>query len=73
MTTTEVARTAYIERERQFVQVHISRANLGGTYKGANVGTSPAYGCSAQIVEVAVDLEAGKAKLPFNSYRCKIF
>ena len=33
---------------------------LGGSYKGAAVGTSPAYGCSAQVVEVDVDLETGK-------------
>jgi 4-hydroxybenzoyl-CoA reductase subunit alpha len=33
---------------------------LGGSYKGAAVGTSPAYGCSAQIVEVTVDLETGE-------------
>ncbi|HQG51306.1 MAG TPA: hypothetical protein PKZ95_07945 [Syntrophorhabdaceae bacterium] len=46
---------------------------MGGTYKGATIGTPLAYGCSAQIVEVAVDLEAGKAKILLNSYRCKIF
>jgi len=33
---------------------------LGGKYKGATVGTSPAYGCSAQVVEVTVDEETGK-------------
>jgi 4-hydroxybenzoyl-CoA reductase alpha subunit len=33
---------------------------LGGKYKGAAVGTSPAYGCSAQVVEVSVDMETGK-------------
>jgi CO/xanthine dehydrogenase Mo-binding subunit len=33
---------------------------LGGTHKGATVGTSPAYGCSAQVVEVSVDMETGK-------------
>lgn len=32
---------------------------LGGKYKGAAVGTSPAYGCSAQVVELSVDLETG--------------
>ncbi|MDJ0762892.1 MAG: molybdopterin-dependent oxidoreductase [Myxococcota bacterium] len=32
---------------------------LGGKYKGAAVGTSPAYGCSAQIAEVTVDMETG--------------
>ena len=33
---------------------------LGGKFKGATVGTSPAYGCSAQIVEVSVDMETGQ-------------
>ena len=33
---------------------------LGGKHKGAAVGTSPAYGCSAQVVEVSVDLETGQ-------------
>jgi 4-hydroxybenzoyl-CoA reductase subunit alpha len=32
---------------------------LGGKFKGATVGTSPAYGCSAQVVEVSVDMETG--------------
>ena len=33
---------------------------LGGKFKGAAVGTSPAYGCSAQVVEVTVDQETGQ-------------
>ena len=33
---------------------------LGGKFKGAAVGTSPAYGCSAQVVELSVDLETGE-------------
>jgi len=33
---------------------------LGGKFKGAAVGTSPAYGGSAQVVEVTVDRETGK-------------
>jgi CO/xanthine dehydrogenase Mo-binding subunit len=33
---------------------------LGGSYKGAAVGTSPAYGCSAQVAEVTVDMETGE-------------
>ncbi len=32
---------------------------LGGRFKGAAVGTSPAYGCSAQVAEVSVDTETG--------------
>jgi 4-hydroxybenzoyl-CoA reductase alpha subunit len=33
--------------------------HLGGKFKGAAVGTSPAYGCSSQIANVDVDLETG--------------
>lgn len=33
---------------------------LGGKFKGAAVGTSPAYGCSAQVIEVTVDQETGQ-------------
>lgn len=36
---------------------------LGGKYKGAAVGTSPAYSFSATICEVEVDLETGKVKV----------
>jgi 4-hydroxybenzoyl-CoA reductase subunit alpha len=36
---------------------------LGGSFKGAAVGTSPAYGCSAQIAEVQVDLETGQVRV----------
>jgi len=40
----------------------ISKGSIVGTgkYKGATVGTSPAYGCSAQIAEVTVDEETGQ-------------
>ncbi|MCK9423405.1 MAG: molybdopterin-dependent oxidoreductase [Bacteroidales bacterium] len=36
---------------------------LGGKYKGAAVGTSPAYSFSATICEVEVDMETGKVKV----------
>lgn len=36
------------------------RPELGGRFKGAAVGTSPAYGCSAQVLELSVDEETGK-------------
>jgi len=36
---------------------------LGGTYKGAAVGTSPAYSFSATVCEVEVDMETGKVKI----------
>jgi len=36
---------------------------LGGKYKGAAVGTSPAYSFSASVCEVEVDMETGKVKV----------
>ena len=36
---------------------------LGGKFKGAAVGTSPAYGCSAQVAEVSVDEETGQVSV----------
>ncbi|MCP4608757.1 MAG: molybdopterin-dependent oxidoreductase, partial [Planctomycetes bacterium] len=36
---------------------------LGGSYKGAAVGTSPAYSFSAAVCEVEVDTETGKIKV----------
>jgi len=36
---------------------------LGGKYKGAAVGTSPAYSYSATVCEVEVDMETGKVKV----------
>ncbi len=36
---------------------------LGGTYKGAAVGTSPAFSFAASICEVDVDIETGKVKV----------
>ena len=36
---------------------------LGGTYKGAAVGTSPAYSFSAAVCEVAVDMATGKIRV----------
>jgi len=36
---------------------------LGGDYKGAAVGTSPAYSFSSSVCECRVDLETGKVKI----------
>ena len=36
---------------------------LGGKYKGAAVGTSPAFSFSASVCEVKVDMETGKVKV----------
>jgi 4-hydroxybenzoyl-CoA reductase subunit alpha len=36
---------------------------LGGDYKGATVGTSPAFSFGTSVCEVSVDLETGKVKI----------
>jgi 4-hydroxybenzoyl-CoA reductase subunit alpha len=36
---------------------------LGGDYKGAVVGTSPAYSFGASVCEVSVDMETGKVRI----------
>jgi len=42
---------------------------LGGDYKGAAVGTSPAFSFGTSVCEVAVDLETGKVKIErFTDY-----
>jgi 4-hydroxybenzoyl-CoA reductase subunit alpha len=42
---------------------------LGGNYKGAAVGTSPAYSFSSSVCECRVDLETGKIKIDrFTDY-----
>ncbi len=42
---------------------------LGGDYKGAAVGTSPAFSYSSSVCECCVDLETGKVKLEkFTDY-----
>jgi len=52
----------YIINLSPFSTFSISKGSIVGTgkYKGATVGTSPAYGCSAQIAEVTVDEETGQ-------------
>ncbi len=60
LTFEEAARIAYLEKGVIVGTGAYKPGELGGKYKGAAVGTSPAYGCSAQIVEVTVDMETGK-------------
>ena len=60
LTFREAARLAYIEKGTVVGTGKYKPPKLGGSFKGAAVGTSPAYGCSAQIVEVTVDMETGE-------------
>jgi 4-hydroxybenzoyl-CoA reductase subunit alpha len=59
LTFREAARIAFIEQGTIIGRGEYKPPPLGGSYKGAAVGTSPAYGCSAQVVEASVDLETG--------------
>jgi len=45
---------------------------LGGTFKGAAIGTSPAYSFCAQVAEVEVDLETGKVRVTdfYDAHDC---
>ncbi len=60
LTFREAARLAYLQAGTIVGTGKYKPPRLGGSYKGAAVGTSPAYGCSAQVVEVDVDLETGE-------------
>jgi 4-hydroxybenzoyl-CoA reductase subunit alpha len=60
LTFREAARMTYLARGSVVGKGKYKPLNLGGSYKGASVGTSPAYGCSAQVVEVDVDMETGQ-------------
>ncbi len=63
LTFGEAARMAYLERGSIVGTGKYKPPKLGGSYKGAAVGTSPAYGCSAQVVEVTVDQETGQVTI----------
>lgn len=63
LTFREAARVAFITRGVIIGNGAYKPGELGGKYKGAAVGTSPAYGCSAQVVEVTVDTETGKVTI----------
>jgi 4-hydroxybenzoyl-CoA reductase subunit alpha len=60
LTFKEAARIAYLEKGTIVGTGKYKPVFLGGKYKGAAVGTSPAYGCSAQVAEVTVDMETGQ-------------
>ena len=60
LTFREAARIAYLRLGSLVATGKYKPPVLGGKYKGAAVGTSPAYGCSAQVAEVSVDLETGQ-------------
>ncbi len=63
LTFREASRIAYLARGSIVGTGKYKPHELGGRSKGAGVGTSPAYGCSAQVVEVEVDLETGQVRI----------
>jgi 4-hydroxybenzoyl-CoA reductase subunit alpha len=60
LTFQEASRIAFIERGSIVGTGEYRPPPLGGSFKGAAVGTSPAFGCSAQVTEVSVDMETGE-------------
>jgi len=63
LTFREAARMAYLTRGSMVGTGSYKPGDLGGKFKGAAVGTSPAYGPSAQVVEVTVDKGTGKVTI----------
>jgi 4-hydroxybenzoyl-CoA reductase subunit alpha len=63
LTFEEASRLAFLAKGIIIGTGEYRPPRLGGGFKGAAVGTSPAYGCSAQVVEVTVDMETGKVKV----------
>jgi 4-hydroxybenzoyl-CoA reductase subunit alpha len=56
--------TQYFREQGPLISKGIYNApKLGGEYKGATVGTSPAYSFGAMVVEVDVDIETGEIKI----------
>jgi CO/xanthine dehydrogenase Mo-binding subunit len=60
LTFREAARLAFLARGTIIGRGEYKPPSLGGSFKGAAVGTSPAYGCSAQVAEVSVDAATGR-------------
>ena len=60
LTFAEASRIAFLELGAIVGTGKYKPPPLGGSFKGAAVGTSPAFGCSAQVAEVSVDLETGE-------------
>ncbi len=59
----KVAREYFVRKGLLVGHGSYTPPKLGGTFKGAAVGTSPAYSFSAQVIEVEVDEETGQISL----------
>lgn len=62
-TFAEVARTYFVQNGPLVGRGSYRPPKLGGSHKGAAVGTSPAYSSAAQVAEVEVDGETGEIKV----------
>jgi len=62
-TFAEVARTFFVKRGPLVGKGSYAPPKLGGKFKGAAVGTSPAYSFATQISEVEIDAETGEIKV----------
>ena len=60
LTYQEVARKHFVLRGPLLGKGSYTPPKLGGTFKGAAVGTSPAYSFGAQVGEVQIDAETGE-------------
>jgi len=60
LTFREASRIAFLEFGTIVGTGKYKPPPLGGSFKGATVGTSPAFGCSAQVAEVTVDMQTGE-------------
>lgn len=60
LTFREASRIAFLSKGSIVGTGKYKPPKLGGSFKGATVGTSPAFGCSAQVAEVKVDMETGE-------------
>ena len=63
LTFREAARVAFLDCGTIVGTGSYKPPKLGGSFKGATVGTSPAFGCSAQVAEVEVDLATGEVSV----------
>ncbi|HHU76628.1 MAG TPA: molybdopterin-dependent oxidoreductase [Firmicutes bacterium] len=59
----EVARAYFVKHGVLVGRGYYHPGKLGGSHKGAAVGTSPAYSSATQIAEVEVDMETGETKV----------
>jgi CO/xanthine dehydrogenase Mo-binding subunit len=63
LTFQEVARKHFVLKGPLLGKGVYSPPRLGGTFKGAAVGTSPAYSFGAQVGEVQIDAETGEIQV----------